>query len=227
MTSTTLPIHPVTGLRALGMSKRGPIWPVIGGNGEGDGNTADAPVDGADSTDAEGTDATDAQDEGAVEGDGTDAGDSDSAGDGKTFTQADVDRIVKQRLAREKPKGNDKDQEDAAKWRDYENSQKDDVTRLTDELTALKEELSKRDFQALVDEVAKDKGLPPKLAKRLSGKTREELEADADDLMEGLPTPVTPPASSKPTPTNADSKKSSGSDDVFDPKAVAALIPRG
>jgi hypothetical protein len=183
------------------MSKRGPIWPVIGGNGEGDGNTADAPVDGADSTDAEGADATDTQDEGAVEGDGTDAGDSDSTGDGKTFTQADVDRIVKQRLAREKPKGNDKDQEDAAKWRDYENSQKDDVTRLTDELTALKEELSKRDFQSLVDEVAKDKGLPPK--------------------------PVTPPASSKPTPTNADSKKSSGSDDVFDPKAVAALIPRG
>jgi len=29
------PIHPVTGLRALGFSKRGPIWPVIGGNGEG------------------------------------------------------------------------------------------------------------------------------------------------------------------------------------------------
>lgn len=28
-------IHPVTGLRALGMGKRGPIWPVIGGNGEG------------------------------------------------------------------------------------------------------------------------------------------------------------------------------------------------
>ncbi|MCC3333584.1 phasin family protein [Nocardia abscessus] len=27
-----LPIHPVTGLRALGMSKRGPIWPVLGGS---------------------------------------------------------------------------------------------------------------------------------------------------------------------------------------------------
>ncbi|WP_280481632.1 hypothetical protein [Nocardia cyriacigeorgica] len=29
-----LPIHPITGLRALGMSKRGPIWPVLGGSGE-------------------------------------------------------------------------------------------------------------------------------------------------------------------------------------------------
>ena len=27
-----LPIHPVTGLRALGFTKRGPIWPVLGGS---------------------------------------------------------------------------------------------------------------------------------------------------------------------------------------------------
>lgn len=27
-----LPVHPSTGLRALGMSKRGPIWPVLGGS---------------------------------------------------------------------------------------------------------------------------------------------------------------------------------------------------
>lgn len=27
-----LPIHPVTGLRALGMGKRGPIWPICGGS---------------------------------------------------------------------------------------------------------------------------------------------------------------------------------------------------
>ncbi|MEU2013101.1 phasin family protein [Nocardia sp. NPDC019302] len=33
-----LPTHPVTGLRALGMSKRGPIWPVLGGS-------EDAPTD--------------------------------------------------------------------------------------------------------------------------------------------------------------------------------------
>ncbi|MGH9251725.1 MAG: hypothetical protein ACRD0W_19720, partial [Acidimicrobiales bacterium] len=27
-----LPIHPKTGARALGMGKRGPIWPVMGGD---------------------------------------------------------------------------------------------------------------------------------------------------------------------------------------------------
>ncbi|MFE7717493.1 hypothetical protein ACFU44_00400 [Nocardia rhizosphaerihabitans] len=30
----TLPVHPVTGVRALGIGKRGPIWPVIGGSGD-------------------------------------------------------------------------------------------------------------------------------------------------------------------------------------------------
>ena len=31
MSDHILPIHPVTGLRALGLTKRGPIWPVMGG----------------------------------------------------------------------------------------------------------------------------------------------------------------------------------------------------
>jgi HK97 family phage major capsid protein len=41
MFTTELPVHPLTGLRALGMTKRGPIWPVLGGDGNGDGNTGD------------------------------------------------------------------------------------------------------------------------------------------------------------------------------------------
>ncbi|MEV6432580.1 hypothetical protein [Nocardia sp. NPDC051463] len=38
-------IHPVTGLRALGMGKRGPIWPILGGSE--DNPPADPPVDDA------------------------------------------------------------------------------------------------------------------------------------------------------------------------------------
>ena len=41
MRNTTLPRHPRTGLLALGYTKRGPIWPVLGGDGTGDGNTGD------------------------------------------------------------------------------------------------------------------------------------------------------------------------------------------
>lgn len=36
---------------------------------------------------------------------------------------------------------------------------------------------------ALVSEIVTEKGLPSSLARRLAGSTREELEADADDLL--------------------------------------------
>ncbi|MFE2997994.1 hypothetical protein ACFXG4_23655 [Nocardia sp. NPDC059246] len=32
MSATSLPVHPITGLRAIGIGKRGPIWPVRGGS---------------------------------------------------------------------------------------------------------------------------------------------------------------------------------------------------
>ena len=45
MSSASLPIHPDTGLTALGLTSKGrPIWPVLGGDGTGDGNTGDAPA---------------------------------------------------------------------------------------------------------------------------------------------------------------------------------------
>lgn len=37
-----LPVHPTTGLTALGWTSRGPIWPILGGDGTGDGNTGDS-----------------------------------------------------------------------------------------------------------------------------------------------------------------------------------------
>jgi hypothetical protein len=84
--SSTLPIHPHllhprTGepLRAVGYTRRGPIWPVLGGNGEDDG----------------GDDGND--------GGGNDAGS--RANDWKPpASQADLDRIIQQRLDRERPK---------------------------------------------------------------------------------------------------------------------------
>lgn len=38
------PIHPTTGLRALGMGKRGPIWPVIGASEDDDSERGGAPT---------------------------------------------------------------------------------------------------------------------------------------------------------------------------------------
>ncbi|MDM3950356.1 hypothetical protein [Mycobacteroides abscessus] len=43
-----LPIHPRTGLRAIGIGKRGPWWPVAGGSSDGDGTGSDGAGDGGD-----------------------------------------------------------------------------------------------------------------------------------------------------------------------------------
>lgn len=43
-----LPIHPRTGLRAIGIGKRGPWWPVAGGSSDGDGSGNDGAGDGGD-----------------------------------------------------------------------------------------------------------------------------------------------------------------------------------
>lgn len=41
MTTTELPMHPRTGLRAIGVLPSGrPVWPAMGGDGTGDGNTS-------------------------------------------------------------------------------------------------------------------------------------------------------------------------------------------
>jgi hypothetical protein len=46
-TPTTLPTHPRTGLRALGITRRGPVWPVLGGDGTGDGGDGQGGTAGA------------------------------------------------------------------------------------------------------------------------------------------------------------------------------------
>ena len=97
MRSTTLPIHatlfdPATGapLRAIGVRKDGrPVWPVIGAAEDGgDGAT------------------------GGNEGDGKPEGGDTS---GKTFTQSELDRVVSERLARERAKFGDYETLKAAK----------------------------------------------------------------------------------------------------------------
>lgn len=77
-TEGVLPIHPRTGLRALGFTSRGPVWPVMGGSGDGGDGGGDA-------------------------GDGAPA----DKGSGDTgwkppASQADLDRIISDRLARDR-----------------------------------------------------------------------------------------------------------------------------
>lgn len=57
---------------------------------------------------------------------------------------------------------------------------------VADKLAELEKKAEEADARALRAEVASTKGLTPAQAKRLAGSTREELEADADDILESF-----------------------------------------
>lgn len=60
------------------------------------------------------------------------------------------------------------------------------ITKLERQLEDAKADLAKAELRADRVEIAAEKGLTPKQAKRLQGATREELETDADELLEDL-----------------------------------------
>jgi hypothetical protein len=97
----------------------------------------------------------------------------------KTLSQADVDRIVKERLARERQKYADYD--DLKAKAEAADSSKTDLEKLTEQLQALQQENETNKVKALRSEVASTKGVPAGL---LTATTQEELEAQADALLE-------------------------------------------
>jgi hypothetical protein len=88
------------------------------------------------------------------------------------------------------------------KVQEFEDRNKTEGEKLTDRLTAAETRAQDAELRALRLEVAASKGLTPTQAKRLVGKTRDELEADADEIIEAFPPkqPAAPP-SSRPSAT--------------------------
>lgn len=108
-----------------------------------------------------------------------------------TLTQADVDRIVADRLKRERAKFADYDElkakaEAADKAKE---SDKGEADKLTEQLTKMQADLDEERRQRRIIEVTQEKGLTPAHVKRLTGSTKEELEASADELLEDFPIP--------------------------------------
>ena len=95
----------------------------------------------------------------------------------ETFTQADVDRIVRERVQRER-----------AKYADYDDlkAKAGDATSLEERVAQIERQAQESEARALRAEVANAKGLTPNQAKRLIGATKEELEADADELLKDI-----------------------------------------
>jgi hypothetical protein len=90
--------------------------------------------------------------------------------DEKKFTQADVDRIVQERVNREK-----------AKYADY-----DEIKAENEQLKAKIAENEASNLDTLKAKIATDLKLPPSLAGRLQGTTEAELKADGEKLLKEI-----------------------------------------
>ncbi len=75
----------------------------------------------------------------------------------------------------------------ASRARELEDAGRSDTEKLTARAEMAERELQATRMQATRLEVAFEKGLTPAQAKRLVGSTREELEADADEVLRDFP----------------------------------------
>jgi ParB-like chromosome segregation protein Spo0J len=155
-----------------------------------------------------------------------------STDSGKSFTQDQVDKIVNDRLAREKGKYSDYEdlKAKAAQLDELEQSKKDDATKANDKATAAEERAAKAEANALRLQVALDKGLTAAQAKRLTGATLEELEADAAELAElfgtGTGNGTNGPPSGKPAADLRGGTDPTEDPEETDPRKLAANVPR-
>lgn len=110
---------------------------------------------------------------------------------GKTFTQADLDRVVADRVARERKKydGFDDYKARATELATLQESQKSETQKLADQKAAAEKQAAEAQKAAadantelLRYRVAAKAKLSPELAERLKGTTEQELLADAEAL---------------------------------------------
>ena len=121
-----------------------------------------------------------------------------------------------------------------ARLKEIEDADKSEVDRLKEQLVEANSRAERAETDLTRLTVAHEKGLTPAQAKRLTGGTREELEADADDLLSILkPSTDTdaPSGGGSPSPVNRPKPDLRGGGDPTsapdpDISQVVASIPR-
>lgn len=132
-----------------------------------------------------------------------------------------------ERKARRDAERRAKDAEAALK--EVEDRDKSDSEKLADRIAASEKRAEEAERRALRAEVAQEKGLTAAQAKRLSGDTREDLETDADELLEVFKPErsASGPPSKRPTADLRGGTDPTDDDDgPLDPDKLAAHVPR-
>ena len=112
----------------------------------------------------------------------------------------------------------------AAKAKELEDSNKSEIEKATERITGAETRATTAEERALRLEVAIEKGLTLTQAKRLIGATREELEADADELLESFKGPEKP--SGRPKERLTPGAVPDADTDGDDPRELAKKVRR-
>lgn len=117
-----------------------------------------------------------------------------------------------------------------AELKKIQDAQKSDAERSADEKKSLEDKAAKAEAEVLKLRVALRKGLSDTQAKRLVGTTEDELEADADELLESFK-PSDDKDTGKPGGGKPKEALRGGGDpteepEEMDPRKLAAAVPR-
>lgn len=151
--------------------------------------------------------------------------------------KAEVDRW--KRISRENEEKAKANADAAKRLKDLEDSDKSAIEKAESRASAAEKERDEAKGHLLRVTVAAEKGLTPTQAKRLVGSTREELESDADELLETFskfgrsdPGKGDEDDKDKPAPRDRPKERLSGGGDPTeepeetDPRKLAARVPR-
>jgi len=92
-------------------------------------------------------------------------------------------------------------EKELARYRKAEQDRAEQDKTEAEKRAAAEQRAAEAELRATRLEVAHEKGLTPAQAKRLVGTTREELEADADEILRDFPVAPAKPAAPKPDPS--------------------------
>lgn len=169
----TLPLHPRTGLTALGVLPSGKVvWPAMGGDGTGNGG------------DGQGGNANGGQPAGGDGGQGGGGNQNAGGGGERTFTQSELEAIIGDRLARERGKYADYDdlKGKASELDKIREAEKTDLEKLQGQYEELLGKAARTEQALRISRAASKHGLSAEAAAFLHGETDEEVEAAAEKL---------------------------------------------
>ena len=173
----------------------------------------------------------DGSDDGENDGgddDGEDSGDEDKKPE-KKYTDADIDRIVKQRLARERKEADKKAKQaaEAEKLKNMSAEEKRDkeIADMKAELAALKAEKQNADMISTASDILKDAGInvSSKLVGKLIAETAEETKANVDEFVKLYNDAVNKGVKAAMKQSGSSPKKNSGGGDTWTREKILAV----